>query len=64
MLSWISVWKLICGMCVHVNMNIHTVCGHWIFASQADLVMGVMSYIVEDAKRPGAEVYLCHSACS
>lgn len=39
-------------VCVHVSMNIYAVCRHWIFASQADLVMGVMSYIVEEAKRP------------
>ena len=36
-------------MCVHVSMYIHAVCGHWIFAK------GVMSYIVEEAKRPGVE---------
>lgn len=37
-----------------MNINIHTVCEHWIFASQASLVMGVMSYrkrIVEETKR-------------
>ena len=55
MFSWVSILKLICGMCVHASMYIHAVCGHWIFARRADLVMGVMSYIVEEAKRPGVE---------